>query len=275
MSRRFGFVTCVRLGEEVLEEILEVGGRVDAMLTLPDEVAQDKSGRIYLDEMAEAHSAELLKARNINDAHAVQWLEAQQLDWLFIIGWSQIASPQVLKAAKNGALGMHPTLLPEGRGRASIPWAILKGLDRTGVTFFKLDEGVDSGPILDQEVIPVAPDESATTLYDKVVRAHRVLIRRNWDELAGGAPAFRTQDESRATYWPGRKPEDGRIREGMSVAEVERLVRAVASPYPGALWHDGDRHFRILAGEAGDSREGKKLRLRDGTYTAVRFEEVR
>lgn len=272
MARRFGFVTCVRLGLEVLEEILEVGGSVDAILTLPDDVAREKSGRVFLDDMADAHGADLLKVPNINDPSAIEWLHSHDLDWLFIIGWSQIASPEVLATSRLGTLGMHPTLLPRGRGRASIPWAILKGLEETGVTFFKLDESVDTGPILDQEIVPIAEAETASTLYEKVIGAHRELIRRNWRTLVAESPAFERQDESKATTWPGRSPEDGRIREDMSVDDVERLVRAVAPPYPGALWMDEEgRDIVILEGEPGRDSDGLVLRVSDGAYTATRW----
>ena len=67
---------------------------------------------------------------------------------------------------------MHPTLLPVGRGRAAVPWAILKGLDRTGVTLFKLDEGVDTGDIIGQEMIALSETVTATELYERVNQAH-------------------------------------------------------------------------------------------------------
>ena len=73
-------------------------------------------------------------------------------------------------------IGAHPTLLPKGRGRAAIPWAIIKGLDSTGLTFFKMDKGVDTGDILQQIEIPITKDETSNTLYDKVNTAHIDLI---------------------------------------------------------------------------------------------------
>ena len=138
---RFGFVTCVQLGLSCMEAIHEVGGKLDLAVTLEDNQAKAKSGRIYLDEFCARHRVPLVKARNINNADALAALEAAKLDWLFIIGWSQIAREQVLAAPRLGVVGMHPTLLPQGRGRAAIPWAILKRLEKTGVTMFKIDTG--------------------------------------------------------------------------------------------------------------------------------------
>ncbi len=125
---------------------------------------------------------------------------------------------------------------------------ILKGLEESAVTMFQLDEGVDSGPILYQAGFSVAPDETATTLYSKVSDAHRTAIREVWPGLEAGILEPIPQDESRATYWKGRTPDDGEIRETMRVVEVDRLVRATTRPYPGAFVERANGRLRIWAG---------------------------
>jgi methionyl-tRNA formyltransferase len=262
---RFGFVTCVQLGLACMEEIYEVGGRLDFAMSLRDDQAQEKSGRIYLDGFCGERGIPLSKVGNVNDAEAVEALRAADLDWLFIIGWSQIARAAVLAAPKRGALGMHPTLLPEGRGRAAIPWAILKGLPETGVTLFQLDEGVDTGPILAQETVAIRPRETAGSLYERVDQAHRTLIRRVWRDLASDRLSPQPQDLLAGSVWPGRKPEDGRLDPTMSCAEADRLIRAVSHPYPGAFIDLDGRRLRVWAAEPGDERGGiPHLRFFDG-----------
>jgi methionyl-tRNA formyltransferase len=237
---KFGFVTCVQLGLSCMEAIYEMGGKLDLVMTLKDEQAVNKSGRVYLDDFCSSHGIELLKARHVNNAEVIEAFKTHDLDWLFIIGWSQIAGDAVLDAPRLGVLGMHPTLLPVGRGRAAIPWAILKGLDETGVTMFKLDSGVDTGEIVDQMVIPLSPQVTATELYDDVNQAHISLMKKVFPKLESGKAKFRVQDEFLATEWPGRSPEDGAIDLEGSVYDAERLVRAVTHPYPGAfLLKDG------------------------------------
>lgn len=137
---KVAFATCVQLGYSCIEEIIRIGGNFDLLITLPDNYDRNKSGRVYLDEIADRTNTDLLKVRSINDDLVLRTMNARKIDWLFIVGWSQVAKREVLQATRMGCIGMHPTLLPEGRGRASIPWAILKGLSRTGVTMFKLDE---------------------------------------------------------------------------------------------------------------------------------------
>jgi methionyl-tRNA formyltransferase len=242
---RFGFITCVKLGLSCMETIYQCGGRLEFVGTLHDNQARDKSGRIYLDEFCGTYAVPLHKFRNINDLDAVERIGAASLDWLFVIGWSQIARAPVLAATRLGVLGMHPTLLPVGRGRAAVPWAILLGLEQTGVTLFQLDEGVDTGAIIAQIQVPIGAGETAATLYQKVDEAHRELIRANWASLSTGRLAPRPQDHASATEWPGRTPDQGRLDRSMALGHAERLVRAVTRPYPGAFIEFGGRRLRV------------------------------
>jgi len=273
---RIGFVTCVQLGLTCIEDVYQAGGNLDFMITLKDTVARRKAGRVFLDEFCRTHDVELFKVNNINDVEAVQYLDVQRPDWLFIIGWSQIARGPVLRSARHGVLGMHPTLLPVGRGRASIPWAILKGLPETGVSLFQLDDGVDTGPVLMQQGIPIAPRETATTLYDKVVAAHRTLMRAAWPLLVAGRLEGRPQDEAAATLWPGRTPADGRLDPSMTSEQMDRLVRATTRPYPGAFWEDGNRIIRVWSGEIEQGTKASLGAIRlpsiDGAFVALEYD---
>jgi len=281
---KFGFVTCVELGLACMEEIYRVGGSLDLVITLPDDRSRKKSGRVYVDDFCAEHGVDLVKVRHIDNPESVEAIRNHDIDWLFIIGWSQIAGKEVLEAPNRGCIGMHPTLLPRGRGRAAIPWAILKGLDKTGVTMFKLDEGVDSGPILAQEELPLAPDETATSLYKRVAEAHRALIARVWLDLVSDAIVLQPQDDSAATTWPGRKPADGVIKpEEMSCEYVDRLVRAVTHPYPGAFVDHNETHYIIWSGQphpgtetskpfAVDENEHLWFNVADGSFEAVDWE---
>lgn len=269
--KKAGFVTCVQLGLSCMEEIYRIGGRLEVAFTLEDGMARGKSGRVYLDDFAGRHGIPLVKTRSVNDPAVAGEVRRRGLDWLFIIGWSQIAGREVLDAPRIGCVGMHPTLLPEGRGRASIPWAILKGLEETGVTMFRLDEGVDTGDIIAQKRVPIGSGETATELYGKVNEAHVGLIRDNWGSIMDGTARFARQDESRATVWPGRRPEDGRIDPSMGVADALRLVRAVTRPYPGAFYQEGERVVRIWSAEEGSEGD---IRLADGWIRPLECEEV-
>jgi len=270
MKKKIAFTTCVKLGLSCIEEIYRIGGMLDLLITLKDEKDANKSGRIYLDEVAAKENIPLLKINNINDSEVIEELKKHEIDWLFIIGWSQIAKKYVLETPTNGCIGMHPTLLPIGRGRAAIPWAIIKGLDMTGVTMFKLDEGVDTGEIIGQGVIEIHEKTTATDLYKKVDEMHVSLISKYWDSIVNDTLVLTKQDNSKATEWPGRKPEDGEIKTSMTMDEARKLVRAVTHPYPGAFYKIGDKLIRIWAAKV-DRYEGK-IKLSDGYLTPIDFE---
>ena len=266
---RAGFLTCVQLGLACMEAIYEVGGELTLAFTLHDHLAVNKSGRVWIDSFCEQHALPMIKLHHVNDGELVAAISREKLDWLFVIGWSQIAGAEVLATPRKGVLGMHPTLLPQGRGRASIPWAILKGLSQSGVTLFKLDDGVDTGAIVAQEIVPIAADETATTLYERIISSHVSLMRSSWPKLVNGSVWLTPQDESIASVWPGRSPEDGVILPAMTLTEIDRLVRAVTHPYPGAYWDGPLGRIVVWAGSMHEIDGAIPIPARDGTYWAT------
>lgn len=268
--KKVAFATCVQLGLSCIEEIYKLKGELELLITLKDEVAKNKSGRIYLDEIAKRRNAPLLKINNINDQEVIEALKKHEIDWLFIIGWSQIAKKEVLETPKKGCIGMHPTLLPIGRGRAAIPWAIIKGLDVTGVTMFKLDEGVDTGDIVAQGIIEINKKTTATDLYERVEQMHVELISRYWHKIITDDITLVKQDEAIATEWSGRTPEDGEILSTMTMEEAEKLVRAVTHPYPGAFFKTSNKIIRIWSAKVGNIES--EIKLLDGYLKPIEYE---
>src|ERR1051326_6535567 len=156
---------------------------------------------------------------------------------------------------------MPATLLPRPRGRAPVPWAILSGLARTGVTLFEIgDPTADSGPIVGQVEIPIERHETATTLMDKLGTAHVDLIREYVPLIAAGTAPRIEQDGRRASYWPKRSPADGIIDWETRAQYLYDWVRAQTRPYPGAFTFLG--HERLVVWRArpvawdGEARAG-------------------
>ena len=273
-TTKTAFTTCVKLGLDCIEKILETGGHLDLLITLKDERAKSKSGRVYLDETAGKYNIPLLKIDNINDEEVIKAVKEKEIDWLFVIGWSQIVKPELLSIPKKGCIGIHPTLLPQGRGRAAIPWAILKGLDKTGVTMFKLDEGVDTGDILAQLEIPLNGNITATELYEKVEKAHIELIAENWQKIIDGTIKAIKQDDAKATVWGGRKPEDGQLFHTMTMQEAGRMVRAVTHPYPGAFYIENGKKLIVWSAETNKTKKenSQYFELSDGYLYPTDYE---
>ena len=267
---KIAFATCVQLGLSCIEEIYRIGGSLNLLITLKDEKDKNKSGRIYLNNFARENKVPLLKIDNINDQKVINGLREYEIDWLFIIGWSQIAKKDVLETPTYGCIGMHPTLLPIGRGRAAIPWAIIKGLKETGVTMFKLDEGVDTGDIIAQGVINIPDGTTATELYKEVTEMHITLIKKHWNDIINNTVQLKKQNETYATEWPGRKPEDGEITNKMTMDEADKLVRAVTHPYPGAFYKLEEKTYRIWSAKT--NKKDGLIKLIDGYLIPVDYE---
>src|SRR5690606_4978261 len=106
---KFAFCTCVQIGLSCMEAIYRVGGKLDLIITLKDEKAKKKSGRVYVDDFAAKHGIPVLKINHVNDAEVIEALKEHQIDWFFIIGWSQIAAAATINTPNKGAIGAHPT----------------------------------------------------------------------------------------------------------------------------------------------------------------------
>ena len=143
---------------------------------------------------------------------------------------------------------------------------------------FKLDEGVDTGDILAQLEIPLDGNITATELYEKVEKAHVQLIRDNWADIINDTIKPIKQDETKATVWEGRKPEDGELSHAMTMEEASRMVRAVTRPYPGAFYIEDGRKVTVWSArttrQITGSDEGalSPYKLADGYLLPIDYE---
>lgn len=222
---------------------------VAGVVTLPAALAGRHSDFVDLAPDARACGAKMIAAPNSNAPDVIEAVRALKADAAFVIGWSQICKPEFRAAAGGGVIGYHPAALPRLRGRAVIPWTILLDEKITGSTLFWIDDGVDSGPILAQKFLHVAPDETATTLYARHMIALGDMLETSLDALAEGRAPRVPQDERFATWCARRTDADGLIDWRAPAAAVERLVRAVTRPYPGAFTHHGGQRLTIYAAE--------------------------
>jgi len=232
------------------------GWTLAAIATLPPELAHRHSDFVDLAETAATADAVLIHAADINSTAFLSQIETFAPDVVFVIGWSQLCGDAFRKAAGGRVLGYHPAALPRLRGRGVIPWTILLDEKITASTLFWIDEGTDSGPILAQRYLHVAPDETAGSLYARHMAALGDLLAETLPRLLAGDCPGERQDDRFATWAVRRRPDDGRIDWTRTAAEVERLIRAVGRPYPGAFAGDGDRRVTIWFArrEEGDRR---------------------
>ncbi len=232
---RIVLVGTVRSTQVALEVMSQRSYNPSLLITLPLSKAYRHSDFVDLRPLALKYNVPLLETTNINDVEVMKHLKELKPEYIFVIGWSQILSKELLTIPSKGCIGYHPAPLPRNRGRAVIPWTILLEEKETGSTLFWLDEGVDSGDILIQKVFPVTPFETATTLYEKHLKAlEELLLEALYLFESNKAPRI-PQDHTKATYCAKRTPEDGFINWELPAKKIETLIRAVTRPYPGAF----------------------------------------
>jgi methionyl-tRNA formyltransferase len=243
---RIVWVSYDTIGRDCLLAAAEAGAEITALVSLPGPIDPNRSGQCSFSELAISLGVPLIEIKDVNAPETVEAVRAAEPDSIFVVGWSQLVHEELIALAPKGVFGMHPTLLPRHRGRAPIPWAILSGLARTGVTLFEIvDATADSGPIVGQIDVAIAPDETATTLMDKLTAAHVELIRECLPLLIAGTASRREQDAWRASTWPKRTPPDGIIDWETRAEYLYDWVRAQTRPYPGAFTYVGEQKLVV------------------------------
>jgi methionyl-tRNA formyltransferase len=229
------------MGRDCLEAAADSGAEIVGVITLPGPIDPNRSGQCAFDEVAARHGAVLVETADVNAESTLDALRALDPELVFVVGWSQLVREPFIALVREGVFGMHPTLLPRHRGRAPIPWAILSGLARTGVTLFEIvDATADSGAIVGQAVVEITPEDTAETLFARIANAHVQLIREYVPQLLARSAPRLAQDPRRASSWPKRTPADGIIDWETRAPYLYDWVRAQTRPYPGAFTFLGD-----------------------------------
>jgi methionyl-tRNA formyltransferase len=156
-------------------------------------------------------------------------------DVIFCLGWRTLIPTEVLECVPLGAIAVHDSLLPRLRGFAPTNWGLILGHDKMGATLFQLADSVDAGDVYFQKAITPGPRESYQSIQERIAEVSVELFDAYLDAVHSGRPVGRPQDATHATYTCARGPGDGEIDWNASSLEIERLVRALGTPAPGAF----------------------------------------
>jgi methionyl-tRNA formyltransferase len=232
------------VGVECLKVLLDRGVHVVAAFTHED----DPNERVWFKsvaDLARAHGVPVHTPEKVHAAESLAQIRALRPDLIFSFYYRHMIPTDILALARLGAYNMHGSLLPKYRGRAPVNWAVLNGETETGATLHVMVKRADAGDIVDQERVPIGPEDTARDVFAKVTAAARAVLARQLDNLLVGKAPRRVQDETQATYFGGRKPDDGRIDWNRPARRVFDLIRAVTRPYPGAFSEAGGRRLYI------------------------------
>lgn len=231
----------------------------------------------FLDDLchlAQAAGAEFIETRRVgSERWQTLW---DDVDLMFAVNWRYLIPARVFEQARLGAYVFHDSLLPAYRGFSPTVWALMNGEDHTGVTLFEMVEQYDSGAIIGQTRVPIAPDDTITAVTERVTEAYLRLLETHLNALMqGNAPRY-PQDESQATYTCKLLPEDFRIDWSWPTARIYNLIRAVTTPYAGAYTHLNGHKLTVWGAQTLPNTRryvgripGRVIEIHPGTGVAV------
>jgi methionyl-tRNA formyltransferase len=180
-----------------------------------------------LREVKARHNIHVVGSKDVNDAETMTIIRGWQPDLVISIYLNQLIRRELIELPRLGCLNIHPALLPHNRGLFPYFWAMTNGDQETGVTLHWVDERFDTGDLLLQEVLPIDPDETMTSLQYKSAQVGGEMLIRGVELIEGGNPPHIPQDNSQATYYSWPRPADLRHfrRRGGDYGTVFELMR--------------------------------------------------
>ncbi len=239
------------MGCAALRVLMELGVNVPAVFTHRDDPGEN-TWFSSLAELSEAHGIPVYFPENINHSRWVGLLKELEPDILLSCYFRQMIGQEVLDIPRIAAVNLHGSLLPKYRGRCPVNWQLVHGEKQSGVTLHHMVLKADAGDIVGQKAVDVADTDTAVDLYAKLEAAAVDVLRKYIPMLLDGTAPRIEQDHSQATYFGGRRPEDGKIDWSWDARRICNLVRAVAWPYPGAFFEKDSQRIMVWESEPVD-----------------------
>lgn len=234
----------------ILGALIDAGHAIRAVYTQPPRPA-GRGGRLQASPVqlvAAAHRLCVHMPASLRDAEEQKGFAALGADAAVVAAYGLILPLPMLAAPRLGCLNVHASLLPRWRGAAPVQRAIIAGDRETGITIMQMTQGLDAGPILMQEALPIAPRATAASLTEALAALGSGLIVEALDRVVRGALRPRPQSDPDATYARKLRRDEAALDWRLAAVDLERRVRAF-DPWPGAFFeHDGVR-VRVLAAE--------------------------
>jgi len=188
------------------------------------------------------------------DSDIIEKIKNLQPDFFVVVDYGKIIPQNILDIPPRGAINIHPSKLPLYRGASPIQTAILNGDKETAISIMLIDTEIDHGPILAQTPVPIAPDDTYGSLYEKISYIYPDFLIETLKKYLAGEITPQEQKHDEATFTKLLKKDDGKIDWTKTPAEIERMVRAY-NPWPGTWTEVGSKRVKILKARI----EGEKL----------------
>jgi methionyl-tRNA formyltransferase len=270
---KIAFMGTPEFGAIILEALAQKH-EIAAVVTRPDR-KQGRGGKIIdspVKRVAKKYNYRLLQPTSLRDPQFLA--DLGDVDIIVTAAYGKILPQAVLDYPKYGCLNAHGSLLPEYRGAAPVQWALINGETETGITFIRMDAGIDTGDIIFKKAVPINPTDDRDSLMSRLGVTAAYSINNVLKQIVSGEAVYEKQDESRATYAPVITNATARVDWSQSAKSISNLVRAM-SPEPCAT----AGRFKIWKAEAVENAEcpddvAMAAELRPGEIMAVRRDGV-
>lgn len=232
---RLIFMGTPQFAVPTLEALIQKGHEVLAVVTQPDRPKGRGRKRVPspVKELAVMHQIEVLQPQKASDDYSCDQIRKMAPDLAIVVAFGQILKKNLLTIPDWGVINIHASLLPKYRGAAPIQWAILNSESKTGLTVMRMDEGLDTGPIILQREVPILQDETAGQLHDRLsLLAGQVIIKALTDMTNSQVKEI-PQDDSLASYASKIERRDSLVDWKQPATRISCLMRAL-DPRPGA-----------------------------------------
>jgi len=218
---------------------------------------------------AKEHGVRFIEPADVNAPEVVEQIAVHRPELIVVAAFGQKIGNELINLPPEGIINAHASLVPKYRGAAPINWAIINGETESGVSIIKVVEKMDAGDILAQARTPIAPDETAGQLHDKLAKIAGPLLIETINKIADGSCTYTPQDDSKATSAPKLKKSDGFLDFAEPAQILQRKIRGLW-PWPGAsaiyISQDSGKGQRVTIAQASVVDTKERADLAPGTF---------
>lgn len=229
-----------------IKSLIDAGHEIKCVVTQPDKQRGRGKKVLYTPVKEEAlkYDIEVLQPEKVRERDFIEKLRRYEADVMVVIAFGQILPKEVLEMTKYGCINVHASLLPKYRGAAPIQWAVIDGEKESGVTTMQMDEGLDTGDILEVSKVVLDEKETGGSLFDKLSEEGAKLIVSTLDKLEKNEIVPVEQRNEESNYASMIKKDMGKIDFSKDAVSIERLIRGL-NPWPSAYTYFNGKTLKL------------------------------
>lgn len=245
---------------DTLEAVIKAGHEVLMVVTQPDKAKGRGKKMMFtpVKEKALEYDLPIAQPERIKEEAFIKELEQLNPDVIVVVAFGQILPERILNIPQYGCINVHASLLPAYRGAAPIQWAVIDGLEESGVTTMYMEKGLDTGDIICQSRVKLAADETGGSLFERLAKEGANLLLKTLEQLENGTATRIKQDDSKSSYAGMLSKEMGLLDFSKDADVLERLVRGL-NPWPSAFTKVNGKTLKVFSAEVLKEADAKRF----------------